>query len=321
MIGKPRPPKKSTGYLRLLFRTNPAKLDIALIVIGFISATASGVSFPLLGIVLGELIDDLNSTSCIDRAQNVSTLGSSITTKVLYMVYITMFNFATIYVHTGCWALVGERLARRLREQYFGSLLKQEIAFFDLLPSGEVSSRLSTDLDAIQTGASEKVGICIATFSYCVAAYIVAFIKYAKLAGILVSLVPAYFIMGFGGSYLIKRYAGRTEEHLSAAIEIASDSLSNLRIVHAFGANQRLEFIFAGHLSKSRVPGLRKAIASAAQLGMHYFISFAANALAFWQGSRAIADVVEFRTGETTVGAVYTVIFLIVDGKGAGHIC
>jgi hypothetical protein len=36
--------------------------------------------------------------------------------------------------------------------------------------------------------------------------------------------------------------------------------------------------------------------------------------LAFWQGSRQIADSVE-NGGSMTVGATYTVIFILVDGK------
>lgn len=306
--------KTTTGFIRLFFHTDPSRLDILLIVLGLIFAIAAGIPFPLLGIVFGDLVDDLNSTTCGSHDSN-SGLGSAVTTKVLYMVYITIFNFVTIYIHTGCWSLVGERLVRRLRDQYFRSLLKQEIAFFDTLPPGEISSRLSDDLDCIQTGTSEKVGICISSVSYFVAAYVVAFIKDAKLAGILVSLVPTYILMGFGGSYLIKKRSGRLASHISAAISIASDSLSNLRIVHAFGAQPRLELAFTDHLNHGKIHGLKKSIAAAVQLGLLYFISFSANALAFWQGSREIAEALESSRSGTSVGAVYTVIFLLIDGS------
>ena len=109
------------------------------------------------------------------------------------MVYITIANFVDIYVHTGCWTLFGKRLVHRLRKRYFRSLLRQEIAFFDNLPAGEVSTRL-TDIETIRTGTSEKVGICVSSFSYSFGAYAVAFVKNARLAGMLVSLVPAYFL-------------------------------------------------------------------------------------------------------------------------------
>ena len=204
---------------------------------------------------------------------------------------------------------------RRLREQYFCSLLKQEVSFFDTLPTGEVSSQLSEDLEAIQTGTSEKVGLCISSFSYFVTAYIVAFTKSARLAGILVSLIPAYFIMAISGGYLVKKYSGRASNHAAAAMSIASESLSNMTIVHAFTANVGLETVFAKRLSDGQMDGLKKSVFAAMQLGLLYFISFSANALAFWQGGREIAEAVDEGNSDTTVGAVYTVIFLLVDGK------
>jgi hypothetical protein len=44
-----------------------------------------------------------------------------------------------------------------------------------------------------------------------------------------------------------------------------------------------------------------------------YFIAYSANALAFWQGSTQIADMVE-GNGGASVGDIYTVILLLVDG-------
>ena len=48
--------------------------------------------------------------------------------------------------------------------------------------------------------------------------------------------------------------------------------------------------------------------------GLLYFIAYAANALSFWEGSRLIADAVENGGNGTSVGAVYTVIFVMLDG-------
>jgi hypothetical protein len=76
----------------------------------------------------------------------------------------------------------------------------------------------------------------------------------------------------------------------------------------------RLEEKFIEFLDPGRVAGIRKSIATASQAGLLYFIAFSANALAFWQGSRQIADSVE-NGGSMTVGATYTVIFILVDGR------
>ncbi|GAD96521.1 multidrug resistance protein 1, 2, 3 [Paecilomyces variotii No. 5] len=306
--------RKTFTYLHLLFSSDPTPLDVSLVIGGVIFAIAAGIPFPLLGILFGQLVNDMNSETCSSTEANKSAFSDSVRTKVLYVIYITIANFCFLYIHTGCWSLVGERLVRRLRKRYFDSVLKQEAAFIDSLPPGDVISRLVADIEVVQSGTSEKVGLYISTLSYFVAAYVVAFIKVAPIAGMLVSVVPCFFLMVFLGGHYIKKYAGRMTEHVNAATSIASSSLSHLPLVHAFNANERLEALFAAHLSKSRKDAVKKALTHALQLGSLYFIAYSSNALAFWQGSRMISDSVGKESG-TSVGAVYTVIFVLLDAS------
>ncbi|KAF3480052.1 ABC multidrug transporter SitT [Arthroderma uncinatum] len=293
----------------------PAKTDIALIIIGTISGIGAGIPFPLLGILFGELVDDLNSSTCTTAPPPPGGYQAAITTKVLQVIYVSILNFVCMYIHTGCWSMVGERLVRRLRTKYFHSLLRQEISYTDTLPSGDVTSRLVSDIEVIQAGTSEKVGLFIGTISYFVAAYVVAFLKVATIAAMLISVVPIYFLMAFGGGHYIKKYSGRISTHINAATSIASSSLSHMSIVHAFNANARLEKLFAHHLASARMDSLKKALTHSMQFGMLYFVAYASNALAFWQGSRMIADLAEGKPSKVSVGAVYTVIFVLLDAS------
>ncbi|KAJ5295223.1 hypothetical protein N7508_010044 [Penicillium antarcticum] len=310
--------KKVFGYFAIYAQVNPTKFDIFLLITGLIFAIASGVPFPLLGIIFGQLIDDFNSESCTTKTnyspQVQAQYQSEVNSKILYVLYLAIAQFGFMYIQLVCWSLGGARLAQRLREQYFRSLLRQEPSFFDDLPSGEVSSRLNGDISTIRSGTSEKVGICISSVSFFVTSYVVAFIKDAKLAGILVSLVPAYFIMSLVGGWFIEKYSGTMSDCFAAASSVASEGLANVSVVHAFNANDRLENKFEGHLRMARNEGLKKAFATGVQAGFMYFIAYAANALAFWQGSRTIATSVATNSGGgTSVGSIFTVIFILVD--------
>jgi ATP-binding cassette subfamily B (MDR/TAP) protein 1 len=263
-------------------------------------------------------VDNLNSATC--SAEEGST-GSSdayqaeVNAKVLQIVYVTIASFFTIYIYTVSWRLLGERLAQRLRDQYFRSLLRQEPSFFDNLPAGEVSSRINGDIGIIQAGTSEKVGICLSSASFFVTAYIIAFIKDAKLAGMLVSLLPAFLMMSLVGGKFVNKYSGKMSDHIASASSIASEGLSNVAVVHAFGANDRLESKFASDLRGAQRDGIKKAIVTGIQTGLLYFIAFSGNGLAFWQGSKTIADAVGLSGITASVGTTYTVIFVLLDGK------
>ncbi|KAH2844177.1 hypothetical protein KXV85_010621 [Aspergillus fumigatus] len=307
--------QKLSGYPRLLLAGNPSKIDLGRLLLGIISAVASGVPFPLIGILFGQLLDDFNAVTCgeSESSDSDSDYQHDINGKILIIVYLAIAQFVLIYVHLSCWSLNGARLAQRLRETYLQNVLRQEPSYFDKLPPGEIASRLNGDIQAIRSGTSEKVGICLSSLSFFITAYIVAFIKDAKLAGMLVSLIPAYFLMSFVGSHYIEKYTGRMSDYAASAASIASEALSNTVVVQAFGANARLEEKFSKALKAAETEGLKKATAVGIQSGVLYFIAYSANGLAFWQGSRSIAESVSGNTHGATVGATFTVIFILVE--------
>ena len=307
--------KHSYGYLHLLFRTDPSRLDYLLLTGGTIGGIAAGVPFPLLGILFGQLVDDLNSSSCSTSEQVDQTrLQSAITRKVVLMICIGIGNFVAIYIHANCWSLFGERLVGRLRRRYFKSLLRQEMAFFDTLPNGEVPTRLTTDMEVVRTGTSEKVGLFISSFSYFVGAYIVAFLKAPKLAGMLTFMIPAYVLMVIAGSRSIGKYTGGTTEYLAEAASLVAQSLTNVPLIYALGATNRLEKKLASILSRAQGEALKKGVAIATQFGFMFLVAYSANALAFWQGSKEIAKLARQGGDGVTAGSVYTVIFVLLDG-------
>ena len=53
--------------------------------------------------------------------------------------FITNFTFMAIWSHTS------EVSAKRLRESYLASVLRQDVAFFDNVGAGEIATRIEAD--------------------------------------------------------------------------------------------------------------------------------------------------------------------------------
>ena len=53
--------------------------------------------------------------------------------------------FAANLVYMAIWSHTSEVAAKRLRETYLASILRQDIAFFDNVGAGEVATRIETD--------------------------------------------------------------------------------------------------------------------------------------------------------------------------------
>ena len=47
--------------------------------------------------------------------------------------------------------IIGERLALKMREDLFASILRQDIAFYDSHKSGEIMSRLTSDIQEFKS--------------------------------------------------------------------------------------------------------------------------------------------------------------------------
>ncbi|KAF5630391.1 ATPase [Fusarium sp. NRRL 52700] len=303
-------------YFQLLFYANPSWVDILLLTVGTLAASGAGAPFPLMGIIFGQLVNDLNTASCGDGEMapqySPKELQDSINKKVVMITWIGVISFALIYTYIVSWSIFSRRLENRIRDRYFISILSQDATFFDKRQAGEITCRLNVDTQAIQSGTSEKVGIILGCTSFFVSSYVVAFIKNTTLAGILVSLVPAFMLLATVGSMFTAKFATAMSEKIASASSIASEVLANIPVVQAFRAGPRLEAIFAERMKGARKQGINKAFVAAIQAGMLYFIAYSANALAFWQGSTQIASMVE-GNGGATVGDIYTVILLLVD--------
>ncbi|EGX88958.1 ABC multidrug transporter SitT [Cordyceps militaris CM01] len=308
-------------YFRLLFAAQPTIIDVLLIIAGTICAAAAGVPFPLMGVLFGQLVDDFNSATCAAQDDGGGAAGqdpfryeSAINDKVIKTAWIGAIALVLIYIHLTCWGVISQRLARRMRSHYLAALLRQPPSFFDTRgSSGEVSSRLQSDIAAIQSGTSEKVGTIITTFSFIITVFVIAFSTQASLAGILISVLPAFLISGSLSSKYIAQFMGKQNDAASQASSIASEALSHIPVVQAFSAAARLEKMFTDFMVDARSNAIKKAAVASVQTGLLYFIAYAANALAFWQGSIRIANAAASNSGGSSIGQIYAIVYLLID--------
>ncbi|KFA49980.1 hypothetical protein S40293_05954 [Stachybotrys chartarum IBT 40293] len=304
-------------FCKLLLSAEPTWVDIALIAVGVVVAAVAGTPFPIMAIVFGELIDQLNSATCAaagDTDENPLDYVAAVNERILLMVYIAVAAFVAIYIYVFAWGVISQRLAQRLRKAYLKALLRQPPSYFDVnANAGQVSSRLHGDITAIQAGTSEKAGIFIATISFFITAFVIAFTREPRLAGMLLFMLPCFIISAFVGGIFSNKYTTRMSEAMASASSLASEALRNISVVHAFGAGGRLEARFAELAFEARNDGVKKSRVSGVQAGMLYFVAYSGNALAFWQGSRYVAAAIGDPSGGTTMGDIYTVILVLVD--------
>ena len=108
-----------------------------------------------------------------------------------------------------CWISVGERQAIRFRMEYFKSLIKQEIGYFDSIQANEYSAKVATECFQIQQAVGEKTSVFIYTISMLLGALVISFISGWQIACIACAVMPVlcmstYFYVWVNSSVIKK---------------------------------------------------------------------------------------------------------------------
>jgi ATP-binding cassette subfamily B (MDR/TAP) protein 1 len=93
------------------------------------------------------------------------------------MIYLGIGCFVATYIATVGFIYTGEHITQKLRQKYLRAVLRQNIAFFDKLGAGEVTTRITADMNAVQDGLSQKVSLTLSGVATFVTALVVGFIK------------------------------------------------------------------------------------------------------------------------------------------------
>ncbi|KAJ4305126.1 hypothetical protein N0V90_000656 [Kalmusia sp. IMI 367209] len=268
----------------------------AILITGFLLSVAAGVPLPLIGVILGKIINNFPPREDELKERLVQLMGMA----VIY--------FAVTWGWTVCWAVVGERVSRKTREQLVERSLGMDLTYYDTV-SPDITNILTEKTQAIQLGTSEKVGVFIASISYFVAAFAVGFTLNARLTAVMfVTVIPAMTIIVVCGTTLVSKFSKQASAFTEKATSVADSAFRGVQIVQAFGVTERLAADHNNFLRKALRAGVKKSIVGAAMLGSVYFVAYAANALAFWYGDR-------LRQGSAEAGTIYAVVFLILDAS------
>jgi ATP-binding cassette subfamily B (MDR/TAP) protein 1 len=237
-----------------------------------------------------------------------SYFNSQLSHFTLYFIYLAIGEFVTIYVCTVGFIYTGEHIAGKIREQYLAAILRQNIAFFDKLGAGEMTTRITADTNLVQDGISEKIALTLTALATFVTAFVIGFIKYWKLTLILSSTVFAIAaVMGAGSTFIIK-YNKQSLEAYALGGTVAEEVISSIRNATAFGTQAKLARQYDVHLTEAEVWGKKLKIVLAIMISGMMGIIYFNYGLSFWMGSRFIAD------GQMTLSEVLTIMLAIMIG-------
>lgn len=209
------------ALVRLILYLRPYRAALISVLVFVLIYILLGLLEPYL---IGRAIDEYISTRQIN--------GLSVLAVLLLVVYLfdNGFQAASNWI----MARISQDALRRLRRDLFEHLQKLSISFFDRHSAGELMSRLTNDIDAINQAVSQNIISLVASVLSLVGIVIAMFVLNMWLALSALLVVPIMFwFTQFVARYTRKGFRDLQRE-LGEINSVMEEAISGQRVVKAF---------------------------------------------------------------------------------------
>jgi ATP-binding cassette subfamily B protein len=222
-IEKARDPRNA--LTRLLPYLNPFKVVLALVLVFVLVYTLLGLIGPyLMGLAIDWYI-------AVQDAPGLAKIA-------IWMLVIYLLN--NLFQAISAWLMsdVSQRALKQLRKDLFSHLQTLPIGFFDKNSAGDLMSRLTNDIDAINQAVSQNVIALLASVLSLAGILIAMFIldKWLALASLLVVPIMFWFTQ-FVAKYTRRGFRD-LQKHLGQLNGVMEEAISGQKVVKAFRRNE-----------------------------------------------------------------------------------
>ncbi|KAL1768280.1 ATP-binding cassette sub-family B member 8, mitochondrial isoform X1 [Sigmodon hispidus] len=224
---------------------HPHLLALGAAIVLALGAALVNVQIPLL---LGQLVE-IVAKYMRDRVGSFMSESRKLSTQLLLLYSVQgllTFGYLVLLSH------IGERMAMDMRKTLFSSLLRQDIAFFDAKKTGQLVSRLTTDVQEFKSSFKLVISQGLRSCTQVVGSLVSLSLLSPRLTLLLAIVTPA--LMGVGtlmGSGL-RKLSRQCQEQIAKATGLADEALGNVRTVRAFAMEQREAECYEAELEACR---------------------------------------------------------------------
>ncbi|MHA0039765.1 ABC transporter ATP-binding protein [Deinococcus sp. PESE-13] len=285
---------------RLLAYARPYRLPFVLGVLATLISSGLGLVFPRL---FGTLIDasflkvGSTDTGPLDRTV-LSLLG--------IFALSACFGAAQAYL----LARVGAGVVADLRRALFSHLLSLSPRFFGNHRTGDLTSRLTSDVGTVQAVTSTALAQLASQGFTLIGSVLLLVQTSPRLSLLTLAIIPLVIGTAVTIGRRIRRVSREVQDAVAAANGQAEEAISGVRVVQSFTAEGLEEDRYGQGVLASFRAALRRARLQALMTGVMSFLTFGALALVLWFGGRQVMS------GALTPGNLVTFLFYALQVGG-----
>jgi len=205
----------------------------------------------------------------------------------------------------------GERVVADLRKGLFGRILTLDPAFYASMRTGEVLSRLTTDIALVETLLTTSVSFALRNFLTLIGGTILLFVVSPKLTGLVLLVVPLLLGPIFLFARTVRKLTVASQDRFANAVGFAGESVDAIETVQAFGREASAIARFGAAVEAAFTVSLVRMRARAFMTAMIIVVMFGGVSLVLWLGAQDVIG------GRMTPGALLQFVLLAVFVAGA----
>ncbi len=276
----------------------------AQLVVGIVAtAVSSGLSL-LVPQFFGSFFDAFVSGQGFGRLDRVVLLLLG-----LFLIQ-AFFNFGRTYLIS----LVGEGVVADLRKALFGRLVGLDIRFFESRKTGELTSRLTSDVSVVQGAVSQALVQAVNQGVLLLGSIVLLFVTNFRLTLLMLAVVPVVVLGAAFFGRKLRTISTLFQDKVAEANARAEEALAGMRVVKSFTAEGLESQRYGDLVGASYRVALRRAVFRALFAAGIFFAMFSAFSIVLWYGGRLVVS------GALTPGALVTFLlytFFVAGAVGA----
>lgn len=201
---------------------------------------------------------------------------------------------------------LGERIVADLREGLYAHILTLDPAFFMRMRTGEVLSRMTTDIQLVESLVSTSISVALRNSLGLVGALILMVFVSPTLTGLVLLLLPVVLAPMFLFGRVVRKLTVKTQDKFAEAVGFAGESLDALETVQSFGREDSASRRFSDAVENAFVASLQRVRARSVMTAMVITLIFGGITLILWLGAQAV------QSDAMTPGTLVMFVFLSV---------
>ncbi|XP_042894585.1 mitochondrial potassium channel ATP-binding subunit isoform X2 [Parasteatoda tepidariorum] len=229
------------------------KSEVWYILCAVVSALVVALLNIRIPIALGDMVNVISSFLNDEYFQrDTATFLSELREPAIRLVYMYLIQSLFTFGYISILSVSGERVARNMRRELFSSVIEQDIAFFDAHKTGEISSRLTNDVQEFKSCYKLCISQGLRSIAQTTGCIVSLYLISPKMTALMVGVVPVIVVAGTFIGRILRKMSKQAQSQIAQASAVADEAIGNIKTVRAFAMEEAEKELYSNQVDEVR---------------------------------------------------------------------